>query len=423
MGRYKAVRGTVDLWGRRLAYFRFIEETARKIFPLYHYEEVVTPIFEETGLFRRSIGEDTDIVEKEMYSFADHKGRSLSLRPEGTAPVVRAVVEHNLYRGTLPLKLFYFGPMFRYERPQAGRQRQFYHLGFEAIGSGEPSLDAEIITLAWQFFQRLGLKRTEIHLNNIGCPDCRALFRKKMEEYLADKAGRLCPDCRRRSQRNIFRLLDCKNDACRSILGSSPKSLDFLCGRCRLHQEKLEKYLGVVSLPFTIDKNLVRGLDYYSGTVFEVIHSSLGSQDALAGGGRYDSLVEELGGPSLPAIGFACGVERLIAAMEGEGILPPSRSKLDVYIITLGDEERRKGFELAALLRREGLQIEMGYGEKSLKAEMRKADKVQAQFIFILAPEELKNGLVAIKCLASGIQESVSQAEAFSYIKEKLKRP
>ena len=422
MPGYKVVRGTTDLWGERLAYFRFIEKTAREISPLYNYEEIVTPIFEETALFSRSIGEETDIVEKEMYSFSDHKGRSLTLRPEGTAPVVRAVIEHHLYRETNPLKLFYFGPMFRYERPQAGRQRQFYHLGFEAIGSAEASLDAEIITLAWQLFQKLGLKAPSFRLNNIGCNSCRPVFRKKLEEYLKGKVEKLCPDCRRRSTKNIFRLLDCKQDSCRAFLSFSPKSTDFLCSRCRLHQEKLERYLRDVSIPYTLDREIVRGLDYYTGIVFEVVHKAMGSQDAIAGGGRYDNLVEELGGPALPAIGFACGVERLIAAMEGEGILPPSKSKLDVYIISLGDEERIKAFELASILRREGFCVDMGHGERSLKAEMRKADKAQARFIFILGEEELKKGLVMIKSMADGRQEGIARGEALVYIKEKLKK-
>ncbi|MBL7170540.1 MAG: histidine--tRNA ligase, partial [Candidatus Omnitrophica bacterium] len=226
---YKSPRGTTDLWGQKIACLRFIEQTARHIFSRYHYEEIATPIFEETALFSRSIGDDTDVVEKEMYTFFDQKGRSLTLRPEGTAPVARAVIEHHLYRETALLKLFYFGPMFRYERPQAGRQRQFYHLGYEAIGSDDPFLDAEIIVLAWQLFRGLRLKKLSFRLNNIGCKKCRPVFRKKLEEYIRDKVKKLCPDCERRSKRNIFRVLDCKREACRVILDLSPKSIDFLC--------------------------------------------------------------------------------------------------------------------------------------------------------------------------------------------------
>ncbi len=418
---YKAPRGTTDLWGEKLAYLRFIEETARHIFPLYRYEEIATPIFEETALFSRSIGEDTDVVEKEMYTFLDQKGRSLTLRPEGTAPVVRALIEHHIYRESGILKYFYFGPMFRYERPQAGRQRQFYQLGYEAVGSDDPSLDAEVIVLARHLFKELQLKNFSFRLNNIGCEKCRIIFRNKLEEFIRDKLKGLCPDCQRRSGRNIFRVLDCKRESCRIVLDEAPKSIDFLCEKCRLHQEKLEDYLRGVLIPYTIDGKLVRGLDYYTGTVFEVTHASLGAQDAIGGGGRYDNLIKELGGPSIPATGFACGVERLIIALEKENILLPSKNVLDAYIVILEEEGKSKSFVLAAQLRREGLNIEIGYGKRSLKGELRKADKAMARFIIIIGAEELKDGQVTVKCMGDGTQERVSQEKLQEYLKAKVK--
>ena len=356
-----------------------------------------------------------------MYTFFDQKGRSLTLRPEGTAPVARAVIEHHLYRETALLKLFYFGPMFRYERPQAGRQRQFYHLGYEAIGSDDPFLDAEIIVLAWQLFRGLRLKKLSFRLNNIGCKKCRPVFRKKLEEYIRDKVKKLCPDCERRSKRNIFRVLDCKREACRVILDLSPKSIDFLCERCRLHQEKLQEYLKRASIPYSIDGNLVRGLDYYTGTVFEVTHTSLGAQDAVAGGGRYDNLIEKLGGHSVPAIGFACGVERLIIALEKEGVLPPPCNNLDAYVIAMGEDEKFKSFELAAQLRKEGLRIEIGHGKRSLKAELRQANKFMAQFIIIIGEEELKKHVATVKSMDDGTQVSIAHGEVLKYLKERVK--
>lgn len=418
---YKALRGTVDLWGQKLAYLRYIEEKARELLSSYCYEEIITPIFEETGLFSRSIGEDTDVVEKEMYTFSDQKGRSLALRPEGTASVARAVIEHNLYREKGLLKLFYFGPMFRCERPQAGRQRQFFHLGYEAIGSDDPAIDAEIIVLAWHLFRVLGLKKFLFKLNNIGCEKCRPVFRRQLESYVRGKAGNLCPDCVRRSSRNIFRVLDCKNDSCRTVLDASPKSMDFLCERCRMRQEKFEDYLKGVSVPYVRDGKLVRGLDYYTGIVFEVTHPSLGSQDAIAGGGRYDNLIKELGGPDIPAIGFACGVERLIISLEKECIALPEKAGLDAYIIALGEKEKAKSFELLAELRMACMNVEMGYGEKSLKSEMRKADKALARFIVIIGEEEYKKGEATVKTMKDGTQKTIPQKEVLQYLKERIK--
>lgn len=417
---YNALRGTTDLLGQRLSYFRFIEKKAREILSFYRYEEIITPIFEETSLFSRTIGEDTDVVEKEMYTFSDSKGRSITLRPEGTAPVARAVIEHNLFREKSLLKLFYFGPMFRYERPQAGRQRQFYHLGCEAIGSDDPAVDAEIIVLAWHLFSGLGLKNFSFKLNNIGCEKCRPRFRDILEQYVRCKLEKLCPDCVRRSNRNIFRVLDCKNDSCRAVLDGSPKSMDSLCEKCRIRQGKVENYLKGIPVSYVTDASLVRGLDYYTGTVFEVTHSSLGSQDAIAGGGRYDNLIKELGGPDIPAIGFACGVERLIISMEKEGVLLPEKTLPDAYIIALGEKEKARSFELLTELRMASMNVEMGYGEKSLKSEMRKADKAMARFIIILGEDEFKTTSVTVKTMKDGTQDTILQKELLQYLKERI---
>ena len=310
-------RGTADIIGEDIKYRDFIINSARKLFKLFNYKEIITPAFEHTELFDRGIGENTDIVQKEMYTFTDKKGRSLTLRPEGTAPVVRAVLENKIYSGDHPIKLFYIENMFRYERPQKGRMREFWQLGVEASGSGSPVIDAEVIWLLNLYFQKLGFKNLKLILNNVGCPECRKEYIDVLKEYLKPQLQSLCPDCKIRYEKNPLRIFDCKIESCKNIIIDSPKIYDHICKNCRTHFEKVIKLLEKIKIDFIVKKELVRGFDYYTGTVFEIISEDLkGMQNALGGGGRYDNLFEEFGGPSIPSIGFAVGIDRTIVLMK-----------------------------------------------------------------------------------------------------------
>jgi histidyl-tRNA synthetase len=337
---FKAPRGTTDILGLEQAYWRYIEDKAIILCQLYGYERVDTPIFEEIGLFLRTIGEGTDIVEKQMYIFKDRGGKLMTLKPEGTAPVCRAYLEHGLFNLPQPLRLFYFAPIFRYERPQAGRYRQHHQFGCEAFGDAHPSLDAEVIELAWQFFLSLGLEDLCLEINSIGCKRCRPSYREHLLQYYSGRVAQICPDCQSRLQRNPLRLLDCKRASCQAVAKDAPHSLDFLCQECREHFQLLERYLELLKVPFHHNHCLVRGLDYYTRTVFEVQPPQGGAQSTLGGGGRYDDLIEELGGKPTPAIGFAAGIERIISNLKKNNIPIPPLPKPKVFVAYIGDRPR-----------------------------------------------------------------------------------
>ena len=333
--KYTRIKGTVDITGKELGYWYAVEKATRKVASLYGYVEIRTPIIESTELFTRSVGEETDIVQKEMYSFTDRGGRSVSLRPEGTAPVVRAFLENSFVSRGFPQRFFYMGPMFRYERPQKGRQRQFHQIGFELFGSESPLADAEVLGVTVDILRELGLVNFRVVINSIGCEKCRPKYKEALREYYSHHLDEVCDDCKRRYNTNILRLLDCKVDV--EIAKRAPKSVDYLCDECRDHYERLKKYLEILGIEYEEDHRLVRGLDYYNRTVFEVRHEGLGGQDAIAGGGRYDGLVEEIGGPHVPAVGFAAGIERLILAMKSEEIEVPPPIVRHVFIAHIGD--------------------------------------------------------------------------------------
>ena len=404
---YQAPRGTSDILPQEQAYWRYLEQQVARTAQLYGYERLDAPTFEDSKLFARSVGEDTDIVTKEMYTFEDRGGSSLTLRPEGTAPVCRAYLEHGLHNLPQPVKLYYIASIFRYERPQAGRYRQHYQFGYEAIGDGDPALDGEVIDMAWQFFASVKLRRLSLQLNSIGCKKCRPDFVAVLKSYYAGHTQELCPDCQSRLKRNPLRLLDCKQEACRKIAGSAPKSVDHLCPECAEHFQQLKRYLELLGLPFTVNHQLVRGLDYYTRTVFEIQPKGGGAQSTLAGGGRYDDLIEELGGKPTPALGFAAGIERIILNLKKQKIEAPSLPKPKVFIACLGEAAKTEAVKLAANLRRGDIGVIAALGDKSLKAQLRQANNLGVSYAVIIGEEELKSGTVIVRDMASAEQKSV----------------
>lgn len=397
--RIKAVRGTKDILPKDAEIWRVIEEKSKRLCEIYGYRQIRTPLLEETGLFARSIGKSSDIVRKEMYSFLDRRKRHLCLRPEATASVVRAYLEHSLDADLNLAKFYYLGPMFRAERPQAGRLRQFHHIGVEAIGSASPYLDAEVIALAIDILRELGLNNYILHLNSIGCAQDRARHRVALRKALKDKLKGLCSDCHQRYKSNLLRIFDCKNPACKKITRRLPGTDACLCSECGEHYAKVKSALDSLGFNKYIIRNphLVRGLDYYTKTCFEITHPKLGAQNALGAGGRYDDLVSDLGGPQKPAIGFALGVERIIAALEPPEIERTNKVSPCVYLATIGEEAKKEAFKQLNKLRNKGISSEMSYQDKSLKGQMRLADKLGFRYVAILGEEELKKDVVILR--------------------------
>ena len=405
----KVPLGTEDILPEQAVLWQKVEAAARGLFGRYGYGEIRTPIFESTRLFVRSIGEATDIVEKEMYTFGSGD-ESFTLRPEATAPVVRAYLEHNLHKTKSFQKLYYIGPMFRHERPQAGRKRQFHQIGVEAIGACDPLLDAEVIILVCHLLDELGIRGYRVRLNAIGTPASRGGYRDLIKAELAAQQDKLCPDCRRRLDRNVFRVLDCKNEPCVAISRRLPRILDHLPEAERVHFAHVAKALRSTHVPFEEDPFLVRGFDYYTGVVFEITHGALGAQDALCGGGRYDNLIADLGGPSLGAVGWALGVERLLMALQAAGAAAEG-APLDLYIVTMGEPARIAAIEYLSKLRRAGLAADTDYEGRSLKAQMRTADKLRARFVTVLGDNELATGTLKLKHMATGTETVLSGVE------------
>jgi histidyl-tRNA synthetase len=405
--KYKAIYGTHDILPDESSRWQYLEESVRKTFDLYNYREIRVPVFEETDLFARSIGQDTDIVRKEMYTFLDQGKRSITLRPEGTAGVVRAYLEHGLGERLPLVKLYYVGSMFRQERPQKGRLREFHQFGIEAIGSSDPSLDAEQVQMGIRICEELNITGFKLHLNSIGCPVCRPVHREKLLQYMKDRVGDLCEDCKIRYLRNPLRMFDCKNQQCVEQLKDAPVMVDFLCVECKTHYDLVKKYLRELSIDYFEDKRLVRGLDYYTKTAFEIKAAGLGSQDTLLGGGRYDLLVEELGGKSTPAIGFAAGMERFILVLENQKKRVPDERKLRLFIASIGDEPRIFAAKLVRDLRQRGVVCDTDYLQRSLKAQMREANRQNAEKVLIIGEEEIKRGKAVLKDMQSGEQEEI----------------
>ena len=404
---YRAPRGTSDILPKEQAHWRYIEQKVADICQLYGYERIDAPVFEDTQLFTRSVGEDTDIVEKQMYTFQDRSGSQITLRPEGTASVCRAYLEHGLHNLPQPVKLYYITSIFRYERPQAGRYRQHYQFGYEAIGDDDPALDAEVIDLAWQFFESLNLHHLSLQLNSIGCKKCRPGYLTALKDYYASYTHDLCSDCKTRLKRNPLRLLDCKKPLCQQIANSAPRSIDYLCQQCDTHFNQLKRYLELLELPFIVNHCLVRGLDYYTRTVFEIQPEAEGAQSTLGGGGRYDDLIEELGGKPIPAIGFAAGIERIILNLKKQNIPVPSLPKPRVFIAYVGNEARDEATKLASTLRRAGIGVIEAIGSKSLKAQLRQANSLGIHHTVIIGDEEVKAGTVILRDMTTAEQKTI----------------
>src|SRR5690554_731610 len=415
-----APRGTFDLLPEEVLVWSWVEESIKCVFHTYGYGEIRTPIFEHTELFQRGIGETTDIVEKEMYTMTDKGGRSITLRPEGTAPVVRSFIEHKLFARAGVTRLFYLGPMFRQERPQAGRFRQFHQFGLELLGEEGPMADAEVITLAVDLYKELGLTDLEVHLNSLGCAECRGRYRTALLSYFSQTKATLCESCQDRLERNPLRVLDCKNPKCRELMKEIPSIQNYICSDCAQHFTQLCNYLDEVKVNYEIDSRLVRGFDYYTKTVFEIINQDLGAQSAVCGGGRYDRLVQECGGPPTPGVGFASGFERLLTTLEQKGKLPNRSLAPQVYLVVLDKKYATAGYGLGTTLRRQGIETAVSLKVKSLKAQMKTADKLGASFTLIIGEEEWENHQVTLRDMRGSKQIRVEWERVPEILRKEL---
>lgn len=403
----KAPRGTNDIIQDSYKW-RYIENIAAKVCHTFGYGEIRTPTFEHTELFLRGVGDTTDVVEKQMYTFTDKGDRSITLKPEGTAGAARAYIERNLYAGIMPVKLFYITPCFRYEKPQAGRLREFHQFGIEVFGSAQPSVDAEVIGLAITFLEELGLKDLKLNINSIGCPLCREGYNEKLRAYFNAHIDSLCETCKMRLDRNPLRILDCKASCCREIAKDAPKLIDNVCDECSTHFEQVKGLLLSMGILFEIDSGIVRGLDYYTKTVFEIISDDIGAQSTVCGGGRYDGLVEDLGGPKTSGIGFGLGVERLILTMESQGLNFGVESNIKLFIANIGDDAGLYAEKLVYLLRRKGISSEKDRLDRSLKAQMKFADKLGVEYVLVLGDDEIASGKAMLKNMKNGESKEIN---------------
>lgn len=408
----KAVRGTKDIFGEDAAKYNYIVNTASEVFEAYGYSMIKTPIFEETSLFKRGIGEGTDVVSKEMYTFTDRGDRSITLRPEGTAAVVRSYLEHKIYGKEDFTKYYYTGSMFRYERPQAGRQREFNQLGVEALGESSPILDAEVIAMGYKLLEKFKITDLEVNINSIGGNESRSKYRENLINFLTPVKEELCEDCATRYENNPLRVLDCKNPKCKEVIATAPKITDALNDEEKAHYEDVKKYLDIFGVKYIENANLVRGLDYYSSTVYEIVTNKLGSQGTVLGGGRYDGLLTQLGNKEIPAFGFAAGIERIMMLLEDY----PSNTP-EVHIVWLGDEVAGYAFGVTSTLRSAGIKTNIEFAGKSMKASMKKADKLGVKYAIIIGDEEMEAGKVILKNLGERTQETLSVEEVVAAIK------
>ncbi len=414
----KAPKGTKDVLPSQSGKWQFVEAVIRDICARFGYREIRTPVFEHTELFLRGVGDTTDIVQKEMYTFEDKGGRSLTLKPEGTAGAVRSFVENSLYAEAQPTKMYYLNcPVFRYERPQAGRLREHHQFGVEVFGAQGPSIDAEVISVALTLFHTLGIKSLALNINSIGCKKCRPAYNAALREYLKQKEEGLCRNCRERMVTNPLRTLDCKEETCRDIVHEAPVMLDCLCDECSAHFEGLKKRLEAAGIAYSVNPFIVRGLDYYTKTVFEIISTDIGAQGTVCGGGRYDGLVEELGGPSMPGIGFGLGLERLLLVLESLGIELPEPRLCDAYVCTLGEAAAVEGFCITSKLRADGIKAECDHINRSLKAQLKYAAKLGAKFVAIIGDDELQKAVAVVRDMEKSEENTVPLEELNLYIK------
>ena len=411
--QYRAPRGTVDLLPEEQKYWRYIEAKAVDICRRYGFSRLDTPVFEDSRLFLRSVGEGTDIVEKEMYTFEDRGGDSVTLRPEGTAPVCRAYLERGMHNLPQPVRLYYFCPVFRYERPQAGRFREHHQFGVEVLGDGDPSVDANVIEVGWQLMSSLELQGLSLLVNSIGDAQCRPAYVEKLKSYYSGHFSQLCTDCRARLERNPLRLLDCKQPACRALGDDAPRSADHLCSDCQDHWDQLQCYLALMTIPYKVDHRLVRGLDYYTRTVFEVQPLQEGGQSTILGGGRYDALIEQIGGRHTPGIGFATGMERLVLNLKRQEVNVPDEPKPKYLVASIGEGTRDAAFHIAFKMRQAGASAILSSGSRSLRGQMRQANALGIHYVVIVGEDELEREQVSVRDMVQGDQEVKPMAQFF----------
>lgn len=410
----KKIKGTEDVLPKDSYRWQFVEDVMRKESAAYGFKEIRTPVFEHTELFARGVGQTTDVVQKEMYTFDTKGGESVTLRPEGTAGAARAVLEHGLVNDSLPIKASYFVSCYRYEKPQAGRLREFHQFGLECYGTQSPAADAELICAAQSIFDRLGIKQLRLEINSIGCPTCRAEYHKALKEYFYGYKDELCETCNSRLEKNPMRILDCKSPVCSKIAQGAPKITDYLCDECKEHFASVQKYLDAAGVEYTVNPTIVRGLDYYTKTVFEFVTDFIGAQGTVCGGGRYDGLIEELGGKHLPSLGFAMGIERLLMLMDKQGIEIPKPSTCDLYVAVMGESASLKSFEIIKAVRSCGLIAETDIVGRVLRAQMKYADKIGAKFSMVLGDNEIEQGKAVIKNMSSGEQTEIVLDDTFA---------
>ena len=415
----QAPKGTKDVVPQESGKWQYLESVIRGVAAKYGINEVRTPVIEHTELFARGVGDTTDIVQKEMYTFTDKGGRSITLKPEGTAGVVRMYIENKLFNEAQPTKMYYlYNPIFRYERPQAGRLREHHQFGIEVFGSPEASVDAECISVAVEVLEKIGLKNLEVKLNSIGCPECRPKYNAALKAYLEAHKDSLCSTCVERLERNPLRILDCKNEECKEICRNAPHVLDWLCDDCAGHFEKLKKYLDIIGIKYSVDPMIVRGLDYYTKTVFEIVSSDIGSQSAVGGGGRYDLLVGQLGGTPTPAVGFGMGMERVLLVAQNQGVKFPEHSPFDLYVVSAGEKAYDAAYKLTSDIRGYGMKADCDHMGRSVKAQFKYAGKLNVRYVATIGDEELETNTVRLKEMASGIEETVNINDVKTRIRE-----
>jgi len=413
MDLIRAQKGTQDLLPAQTEKWQVVEDVMRGEAKIHGFGEIRTPVFEDTNLFQRSVGETTDVVQKEMYTFNDKGGRSITLRPEGTAGAVRAMLEHGIYNDGLPVKLYYFTSCYRYENTQAGRLREFHQFGVELFGAASPMADAEVIGLAKSIFDRLGVQNLSLEINSIGCPDCRAKYNEALKAYFSQYKDQLCENCQGRLDRNPMRILDCKSPICSKIAEGAPRMLDYLCDDCKAHFESVQSCLTAANVAFTVNPSIVRGLDYYTRTVFEFVSNDLGAQSTVCGGGRYDGLVEEMGGQHMPALGFGLGMERLMMILEAQKVEFPASETCDLYIASMGDAAKLESFKLAHRLQEYSISACCDVNDRGLKAQMKYADRIGAKYTIVLGDNELESNRAEIKNMKTGEKTKIDLNEAF----------
>lgn len=415
-----APKGTKDIMMDQVYKWHYVEKKWKEICARYGFKEIRTPIFEHTELFQRGVGDTTDIVQKEMYTFEDHGGRSITLKPEGTSPAVRAFIEHKQYAEVQPIKLYYDIPCFRYEKPQSGRLRQFHQFGVETFGTTNMVADAEIIAIGYDFLTSMGVTDLTLEINSVGCPECRAKHRKALKDFLAPKYDQLCDTCKSRYEKNPMRILDCKSPIDQELVQGAPMMVDFLCDDCKNAFEDLQKNLDALEIPYVINPKIVRGLDYYTKTAFEFVTNSLGAQGTVCGGGRYDNLVEEVGGPPIPGVGFGLGKERLLMLMEANGVEIPRPSDCDVFIATMGEAAKLYGQKLLFNLRRNGIKCQIDDLQRNFKGQFKYADRLGAKYAVVIGDNELETGVATLKDMEKGEQSEVKFDNLIDELKKRI---